>query len=82
MFRMWEANDPWLLELLAQVHDAVLGQSGLKVRDKVIEAIVEAMTIPIPMPGGRTMIIPVEIAMGHNWGHQSDDNPNGIEEVY
>lgn len=85
LWRLWREHDPHLVQVLAQIHDAILGQFPTDRRDEAIAAIVEAMTIPVEVLGAdgkwRTMTIPVEIAIGQNWGKRGEDNPDGLEEV-
>lgn len=81
IFRVWDKWEPHFIQLFAQVHDAILGQYPLGQRDKAVEALVEAMSIPVRF-GEDYMNIPVEIAVGSNWGHKGKDNPFGLEGVY
>jgi DNA polymerase I-like protein with 3'-5' exonuclease and polymerase domains len=78
MLRIWRTLDPEVLELLSQVHDALIAQYKVENRE-VLHKMKALMEIPIPV-NGRIMIIQPEIAYGRNWGHRSDDNPNGIWE--
>lgn len=80
MWRIWDELDPWELQLLAQVHDAVLGQF-LKGRRDVLARAVELMKIEVPILG-RTLVIQPEVAVGQNWGHKKPENPAGIDEVF
>jgi DNA polymerase I-like protein with 3'-5' exonuclease and polymerase domains len=80
MLRVWRSCDPVLVQLLAQVHDALLTQHRIADRAAAFAALSDLMTIPVTV-GSRTMTIPVEIAFGSNWGHKSDANPFGLEEV-
>jgi hypothetical protein len=45
----------------------------------------ELMSVPVPVTDiyGVTRIarIETEAAVGLNWGHKSDDNPNGLVEI-
>lgn len=79
MLRMWWDMDPMQIELLAQVHDALLLQFQ-RGRLDILKQAISYMQIPIPVHG-RTMIIQPEIAVGMNWGKRSEDNPIGIEEI-
>jgi len=85
LWLLWREHDPELVQVLAQVHDAVLGQFPTEKREAALLAIQEAMTIPVEILGAdgkwRTMVIPVEIAIGQNWGKRSENNPKGLEEV-
>lgn len=88
MWRVWRYQDPTGgdkddLELLAQIHDAVLGQFE-KTRTEVLHETKRLLQIPILVKGEdnvtRTMQIEAEIAIGYNWGKQSEDNPHGMYE--
>jgi uracil-DNA glycosylase family 4 len=71
--------------LIGQIHDAYLGQ--VKKDDKLDErlrAVHDALTIPLEITDingvTRTITIPVDIAVGANWGDKDEvDNPNGLE---
>lgn len=86
MWRVWFEQDPDAgnaqeLELLAQIHDALLAQYR---DDKILHRTKELMQIPIPVTGidGKTRIMQIEseIAIGRNWGKKSEDNPHGMYE--
>jgi DNA polymerase I-like protein with 3'-5' exonuclease and polymerase domains len=79
MLLVWDEYDPRDINLLAQVHDALLLQY-LSGRIDIIEALQKRMVIPLPVLG-RTMRIGVEGAVGKNWGHATLENPNGIKEL-
>lgn len=79
MIRVWDQLDPWELHLLAQVHDAMLGQF-LEGQLEIVRKAARLMQIPVPV-NGRIMIIEPELAVGKNWGHKSKTNPDGIDEV-
>lgn len=71
--QIYNELDPWQVWLLAQIHDALLGE----VDDgnfAAMERILELMSIPIPVTDiygvTRTMQIETEMAIGKNWGHQ------------
>jgi DNA polymerase I-like protein with 3'-5' exonuclease and polymerase domains len=85
LYRLWKDHDPDLVQLLAQVHDAILGQYPLGRREDALRAITEAMRIETPVVDflgtTRTCVIPVEVAVGGNWGKRSAANPRGLEEV-
>ncbi len=77
IWRCWRDLDPDRVQLLAQVHDAILFQYA-RGDNEAVRAVAERMTIPIPI-GPRVMTIPVEVQVGANWGHKSKDNPLGLE---
>lgn len=62
-------SDPNRCWLLAQVHDAILGQVRQDDFD-TLRRIKELMTIPIPIRG-RVCTIPVDIQYGNCWRHDS-----------
>lgn len=81
MWHIWNECDPGLVVLLAQVHDAILGQWPIGTAAEAAPEIARRMRVPIPMPEGRTMTIPVEIMAGKNWGYASKDNPDGMRVI-
>lgn len=85
MHQVWKEHDfpgaPLEVQLLANVHDAMLGQWKVGQREAALEAVVDAMTIPMVI-GDRTCTIPVEVAAGGNWGKAGPLNPNGLKGVY
>lgn len=72
------------VQLLAQVHDAILFQFPKGQYQYVYRAL-ELMTVPIAITGfdggQRTIEIGTEAAVGDNWGHHSDQNPRGVSEI-
>jgi DNA polymerase I-like protein with 3'-5' exonuclease and polymerase domains len=85
LFRVYSRHDPDLIELLAQIHDAILCQWEKALEDKALAAVKECMTVKTPITDiygtTRTCTIGVEIAVGNNWGKVSKANPGGLEEV-
>lgn len=88
LWRLWsryEAVPDPIVEVLAQVHDAVLHQFHPRHQDAVRAAIKDAMQIAVPITDfngkARTMTIPVEWAVGDNWGKAGPNNPNGLKEI-
>ena len=77
LWHVWNQYDPELIWLLAQVHDAILGQFPRDAEEEAVPKLLDAMSIPVPILG-RTMTIPVEVAVGLNWGKKSKENPNGL----
>lgn len=83
LWQVWKNLDPNLVQLLAQVHDALLFQFP---RGKVeaVRQVLDFMTLPLDI-NGRTMVIPTEAAIGRNWGKKNTDpkkgplNPFGLE---
>jgi DNA polymerase I-like protein with 3'-5' exonuclease and polymerase domains len=62
-----------LIQLLAQVHDAILFQFPKGRYDILYRVLTKHMVVPIPITGTdgktRVMTIGTEAAVGHNWGH-------------
>lgn len=88
MWRVWRYQDPTGgesddVELLAQIHDAILGQFPQD-RMEVLHKTRELLSIPIPVTDyrgtTRIMTIASEIAVGYNWGKKTEDNPRGMYE--
>lgn len=56
-------------ELLANIHDAIKFQYPIDLRAQVLPRVHRLLSIPITIPKTqRTLTIPVEIAVGPNWG--------------
>lgn len=72
------------IQLLAQVHDAILFQFPKGQYQHVYDAM-ELMTIPIRTQGvdgqWRTITIGTEAAVGHRWRHADGAFPDGIREI-
>jgi DNA polymerase-1 len=84
-WRIENEFDPDKIELLAQVHDALVWQQDPGDLDTLYQA-AGLMMIPMPivdvMGKLRYAVIEAEIAMGKNWGHKSKTNPDGIDEIH
>lgn len=81
LWRVWNACDPHLIELLAQVHDAILCQFREEDEAAAVAALRELMTVHCPITDirgvTRVCTIPVEIAVGRNWGKFNDKPDKG-----
>lgn len=60
----------------AQIHDSIFGQWRISRRDEFAKKLADAMYNPVTVHG-RTLVIPIDIKYGQNWGEQDEDNPNG-----
>lgn len=84
-WRIEHEFDPERIELLAQVHDALVWQQDPEDLETLYQA-AGLMMIPLPIVDVsgklRYAVIEAEIAMGENWGHKSDANPLGIDEIH
>lgn len=78
MWRIWQ-NLPEV-QLLAQVHDAVLFQVPKGRYDLVYKAL-EYMKVPVPITAvdgtKRVLTLDTEAAVGKNWGHYNDNEKKG-----
>lgn len=85
LFRVYSKYDPDLLELLAQIHDAILLQWREEKEEEALKALDECMTVSTPITDiyGTTRVCTIghEVAVGWNWGKQSPDNPRGLVEL-
>lgn len=75
MLNVWRAN---IVQLLLQIHDAVLIQYPEEQEDEIIPAVFKLITIPVELNNGRTLIIPSEAKVGWNWSSASPSNPDGL----
>ena len=65
LWRIWKYMPE--VQVLAQVHDAVLFQYPEELEDDILPRAIQLIQIPISI-GPRTMIIPSEAKIGWNWG--------------
>jgi hypothetical protein len=88
LWRVWNEMDPGALEILAQVHDAILGQFRAKAtvtvhgqRYTAAERLLELMRVRVPIVGvdgkERVMVIGTEMKCGQNWSKFNDDPKKG-----
>jgi hypothetical protein len=95
LLRVWRDLDlpeEALAQLMAQVHDAILGQWPKERRLEAARAVKERMLIPFQVRGfdGKTRVctIPVEIMAGANWSKKNLKaekgrlNPGGMEVLH
>lgn len=82
---IWNEMDPEEVEMLAQIHDALMWQHRIEARDRVMPRAVELFQVPVPITDiyGKMRVaqIEVEAAVGRNWSHYDPEtNPEGIRE--
>lgn len=75
MLRVWSRCD---IELLLQVHDALLVQYDEEKENEVVPNLMETLRVEVPLLHGRSLIIPTEAFVGWNWDYKSNDNPDGL----
>tara|TARA_R110000803_G_scaffold80261_5_gene146056 strand:- start:3154 stop:4752 length:1599 start_codon:yes stop_codon:yes gene_type:complete len=84
LYRIWKELPE--VQLLANIHDAALGQIPEKKIDKLAPLVIDCMMNPLDI-GGKLMTIPSSLEVGMNWGHvvrdeetrDVIDNPNGLD---
>ncbi len=81
LWRVWRESH-WgslkEIEILAQVHDAILIQYPEEIEDSIIPKVINTMEIAVPIHG-KTMTIPVSAEVGWNWRKYSKENLSGIK---
>lgn len=78
LLALWRAAIP-SVDLLMQVHDAVLIQYDEAREDEILPQCISLIELNVPLFYGRTLRIPAEAKTGWNWGYHSDKNPDGIK---
>lgn len=76
MLNVWRLN---IVQLLLQVHDAILVQYPEEKEDELIPQVLAAMRTEAPLEAGRSLLIPNEVATGWNWAKATADNPDGLK---
>ena len=66
LYRVWNELHDDGVEILGQVHDAILGQVPIEKVDELMPKIVDCMTNPIDV-NGKTLVIPSSVEVGHTW---------------
>jgi len=64
--------------LKAQVHDSILGQYRVSMRDTYLREIKRLCNNPVIIHG-RTLVIPTDLKAGNNWAEYSESNPTGAK---
>jgi len=66
LYRVWNELTTEGVEVLGQVHDAILGQCPVEKVDELMPKVLERMHNPL-MVDGRKMIIPSSVEIGDTW---------------
>jgi len=75
MLALWRDN---IVQLLMQVHDAVVVQYPEEEEDEIIPKILHQLTYPVRI-GDRDLIIPYGVKVGWNFGEYNEqNNPSGL----
>ena len=64
LYKVWQNVKD--IEILGQVHDAILGQCPIDRVDELMPRVLEQMNNPLDVKG-RQMIIPSSVEVGHTW---------------
>jgi hypothetical protein len=68
------------VQLLLNVHDALLLQCNREHVEEVAALTTDCMNIPVPV-NGEQVFIPTDVKVGNNWDIYSADNPNGLRDL-
>ena len=87
IYKLWEKYEgrPGApVQILLNLHDAVLGQLRVDMMEELIPEILETLTFPFPVTDikgvTRNFVIPFDIELGYNWNKfDPDKNPNGLK---
>ena len=77
LWRIWKQLGAEI-DLLGQVHDAVIIQYPEEREDELLPQARELLEIPVTLKG-RTMVIPAEASVGWTWGYADSRNPDGLK---
>jgi hypothetical protein len=75
LYRVWNELKDEGVEVLGQVHDAILGQFPIGTEADIIPKILERMKNPMQV-GGREMIIPSDCETGLDWKNMKKWKPH------
>lgn len=86
LYRLWERFEgkPGAdVQILGNIHDAVIGQVRKEKVAELIPEILDCLHFPFDITDisgkTRTALIPYEIEIGHNFGKGGPDNPEGLK---
>lgn len=77
MLNVWRKNN---VQLLMQIHDAILFQYPEKKEDEIIPIVLSQLRYPIQLEKGREFVIPYGVKTGWNFGVYTKDNPDGLKD--
>lgn len=75
MLAVWRLGT---VELLLQIHDAILVQYLEQSESEIIPLLLETIKHPVQLKHDRTLIIPSEAQIGWNWGKYDEQNLDGL----
>lgn len=77
MLNVWRKNN---VQLLMQIHDAILFQYPEEKEDEIIPMVLEQLRYPLQLEKGREFVIPYGCKTGWNFGVYTKDNVDGLKE--
>lgn len=75
MLQVWRSG---VCQVLMQIHDAIVVQYPEELEQEVLPKVLELISVPVELNGGRKLIIPAEAKSGWNWSKMSPSNPYGL----
>ena len=86
LHRLWdkyEGKPGAPVQILANGHDAAIGQIRADLVDELVPELLVLMKFPFEVTDihgiSRVVTIPFDMELGLNWGKHSDTNPNGLK---
>jgi DNA polymerase-1 len=86
IYKLWEKFEgkPGAdVQILLNLHDAVLGQVRIDKADELLPQVLECLRFPFPITDikgkSREIIIPFDVEIGKNWLKASVSNPEGLK---
>ena len=86
IYNLWErfeGKPDGDVQILLNLHDAVLGQVRIDKMDELLPQVLECLRFPFPVTdiNGKTreVLIPFDVEIGRNWNKASDTNPEGLK---
>jgi hypothetical protein len=86
IYRIWERFEgkPGAdVQILLNLHDAVLGQVRVEKADALLPEILKCLDFSFPITDikgvTREIVIPFDVELGYNWAKASDKNPDGLK---
>jgi DNA polymerase-1 len=76
LLQVWRSA---LVQLLLQVHDAILIQYPESEEDSILPQVLQTIQVPVELSHGRQLIIPSEAKVGWNWASWSEQNVDGLK---
>jgi DNA polymerase-1 len=86
IYQLWERFEgkPGAdVQILLNLHDAVLGQVRVEKADALLPEILKCLDFPFPITDikgvTREIVIPFDVELGYNWAKAGDKNPDGLK---